>query len=57
MILWQALIVFVILFALVLVIGLLSYRLLSGGEESPEEELSEWGLGGEASGRSSPGFW
>src|SRR5215210_2671910 len=50
MILWQALIVFVILFAVILVIGLLSYRLLSGGEESPEEELSEWGLGGRSFG-------
>jgi SSS family solute:Na+ symporter len=50
MILWGALIVFIILFALVLVIGLLSYRLLSGGEESPEEELSEWGLGGRSFG-------
>jgi solute:Na+ symporter, SSS family len=45
MILWQALIVFVILFAVVLVIGLFSYRFLGGGEEAGEE-LSEWGLGG-----------
>src|ERR671921_1847397 len=47
MILWQALVVFVILFAVILVIGLLSYRLLGGGEEeSAEDEMSEWGLGG-----------
>src|SRR5215212_1294093 len=46
MILWQALVVFVILFAVVLVIGLLSYRFLGGGEESAEDEMSEWGLGG-----------
>ncbi len=47
MILWQALIVFAILFAVVLVIGLFSYRLLGGGEEeSAEDEMSEWGLGG-----------
>jgi SSS family solute:Na+ symporter len=46
MILWQALIVFVILFVVVLVIGLLSYRFLGGGEESAEDEMSEWGLGG-----------
>src|SRR5919107_6223897 len=45
MILWQALIVFVALFVLVLVIGLLSSRWRSGGE-SEGEELSEWGLGG-----------
>ena len=45
MILWQALIVFIILFAVILVIGLLSYRFRRGGE-SAEEELSEWGLGG-----------
>jgi solute:Na+ symporter, SSS family len=45
MILWQALIVFIILFVVILVIGLLSYRWLSGGE-SPGEELAEWGLGG-----------
>lgn len=44
-ILWQALIVFIFLFILILVIGLLSYRWLSSGEESAEEELSEWGLG------------
>ena len=46
MILWQALVVFVILFAVILVLGLLSYRLLAGGEESAEDEMSEWGLGG-----------
>ncbi len=46
MILWQALVVFVILFAVILVIGLLSYRFLAGGEESAEDEMSEWGLGG-----------
>ena len=46
MILWQALIVFVILFVVVGVIGLLSYRFRAGGEESAEEEISEWGLGG-----------
>src|SRR5215208_828838 len=47
MILWQALVVFVILFAVILVIGLLSYRFLGGGEEeSAEDEMSEWGLGG-----------
>lgn len=45
MILWSALIVFIILFVLVLVIGLLSSRWRSGGE-SEGEELSEWGLGG-----------
>src|SRR5215216_7410370 len=45
MILWQALIVFVVLFAVVLVIGLFSYRFLGGGEEAGEE-ISEWGLGG-----------
>ena len=45
MILWQALIVFIALFVVILVIGLLSYRWLSGGED-PGEELSEWGLGG-----------
>lgn len=44
MVLWQTLIAIVVLFALILVLGLLSYRLLTGGEESPEEELSEWGL-------------
>jgi SSS family solute:Na+ symporter len=46
MILWQALIVFVILFVVVGVIGLLSYRFRAGGEESAEDEMSEWGLGG-----------
>ncbi|MBV9453153.1 MAG: sodium:solute symporter family protein [Rubrobacter sp.] len=46
MILWQALIVFVILFIVVLVIGLLSYRWRAGGEEGAEDEMSEWGLGG-----------
>jgi solute:Na+ symporter, SSS family len=47
MILWQALIVFAILFGVVLVIGLFSYRFLGGGEEeSAEDEMSEWGLGG-----------
>src|SRR5918912_2042740 len=46
MILWQTLVVFILLFALILVIGLFSYRWLSGGEESPGEELAEWGLGG-----------
>src|SRR5215207_8074847 len=46
MILWQALVVFVILFAVILVLGLLSYRFLGGGEESAEDEMSEWGLGG-----------
>src|SRR3954447_17266736 len=47
MILWQALVVFVILFAVILVLGLLSYRILGGGEEeSAEDEMSEWGLGG-----------
>src|SRR5918997_901470 len=46
MILWQALIVFVILFVVVLVIGVFSYRFLGGGEESAEDEMSEWGLGG-----------
>src|SRR5919202_1480222 len=46
MILWQALVIFVILFAVILVIGLLSYRFLGGGEESAEDEMSEWGLGG-----------
>jgi solute:Na+ symporter, SSS family len=46
MILWQALVVFVILFAVILVIGLFSYRFLGGGEESAEDEMSEWGLGG-----------
>jgi solute:Na+ symporter, SSS family len=45
MILWQALIVFIVLFVVVLVIGLLSYRFRSGGEDAGEE-LSEWGLGG-----------
>jgi SSS family solute:Na+ symporter len=46
MILWQALIVFIVLFVVVLVIGLLSYRWRAGGEESAEDEMSEWGLGG-----------
>jgi solute:Na+ symporter, SSS family len=47
MVLWQALVVFVILFAVILVLGLLSYRILGGGEEeSAEDEMSEWGLGG-----------
>jgi solute:Na+ symporter, SSS family len=46
MILWQALIVFIVLFIVVLVIGLLSYRWRAGGEESAEDEMSEWGLGG-----------
>ena len=46
MILWQALIVFIILFVVVLVIGLLSYWWRAGGEEGAEDEMSEWGLGG-----------
>ena len=46
MVLWQALIVFGLLFAVVLVMGLLSYRWLGGGDESVGEELAEWGLGG-----------
>ncbi len=47
MVLWQALIVFIALFAVVFVIGLLSYRWRAGGEEeSAEDEMSEWGLGG-----------
>jgi SSS family solute:Na+ symporter len=46
MILWQALIVFIALFVVILVLGLFSYRLLGGGEEGAEDEMSEWGLGG-----------
>ena len=46
MILWQALIVFIVLFVVVLVIGLLSYRWRASGDESAEDEMSEWGLGG-----------
>src|ERR671916_304048 len=46
MVLWWALIVFIALFAVVGVIGVLSYRFRAGGEESAEDEMSEWGLGG-----------
>ena len=46
MVLWLALIVFIVLFVVVFVIGLLSYRWRAGGDESAEDEMSEWGLGG-----------
>src|SRR5918997_2234526 len=46
MVLWWALIVFIALFAVVGVIGVLSYRFRAGGGESAEDEMSEWGLGG-----------
>src|SRR5918998_2197687 len=46
MVLWLALIVFIALFVVVFVIGLLSYKWRAGGEEGAEDEMSEWGLGG-----------
>src|SRR3954466_11587784 len=56
MVLWGALIVFIILFAVVLVIGLLSYRWRAGGGESAEDGMSEWGLGGRRFGTIIPLF-